>query len=58
MDVVDDLFLFQHVCQPTCFRLNESPSLLDLIFTNESDMIDNLLYLPPLGNSDHILYGV
>ena len=29
-------------------------NLLDLIFTNESDMIDNLLYLPPLGNSDHI----
>ena len=37
----------------TCFRLNESPSLLELIFTNESDMIDNLLYLPPLGKSDH-----
>ena len=54
VDVVDDLFLFQHVCKPTRFRLNESPSLLYFIFTNESDMINNLLYLPPLGNSDHI----
>ena len=28
--------------------------MLDLIFTNEQDMIKNLAYLPPLGNSDHI----
>ena len=24
------------------------------VFTNEEDMITNLSYLPPLGNSDHI----
>ena len=28
--------------------------MLDLVFTNEQDMINNLSYLPPLGNSDHI----
>ena len=29
-------------------------ALLDLVFRNEEDMITNMLYLPPLGNSDHI----
>ena len=28
--------------------------MLDLVFTNEQDMFNNLVYLPPLGNSDHI----
>ena len=54
LDAVDDLFLFQHVTEPTRLRQEETPSLLDLIFTNEQDMINNLLYSPPLGNSDHI----
>ena len=35
-------------------RQEEMPSLLDLIFTNEHDMIKYLSYLPPLGSSDHI----
>ena len=32
----------------------ETPSLLDLVFTIEQDMINSISYLPPLGNSDHI----
>ena len=54
LDTVDDLFLFQHISEPTRYRQEETPSLLDLIFTNEQDMIKNLAYLPPLGNSDHM----
>jgi len=56
LDTVDDLFLFLHVCQPARFRSDEAPSLLDLVFTNDQEMISNLscMYLPPLGNSDHI----
>ena len=54
LDIVDDLFLFQHITEPTRFRQEEIPNLLDLVFTNEQDMINNLLYLPPLGSSDHI----
>ena len=54
LDSVDDLYLFQHVTEPTRIRQDESPSLLDLVFTNEQDMINNLSYLQPLGNSDHI----
>ena len=52
--MVDDLFLFQHVTEPTRFRQDDTPSFLDLVFTNEQDMINNLLYSPPLGNSDHV----
>jgi len=54
LDTVDDLFLFQHICNPTRFRQDASPILLDLVFTNEKDMVANLSHLPPLGNSDHI----
>ena len=54
LDSVDDLCLFQHVNEPTRIRQGESPSLIDLVFTNEEDLVSNLSYLPPLGNSDHI----
>ena len=54
LDTIDDLFLFQHINEPTRYREEETPSLLDLVLTNEQDMINNLVYLPPLGNSDHI----
>jgi len=54
LNSVDDLFLFQHVNKPTRIREGNSPSRLDLVFTNEEDRITNLLYLPPLGNSDHV----
>ena len=54
LDTVDDLFLFQHVSNPTRFSQNATPNLLDLVFTNEKDMVTNLSYLPPLGNSDHV----
>jgi len=50
---VNDLFLFQQI-NCTYNVSGETPSLLDLVFTNEQDMIDNISHLPPLGNSDHI----
>lgn len=39
----------------TRFRLDQEPSLLDLIFTNEETMIDNIKYEQPLGKSDHVM---
>ena len=35
-------------------RDNQQDSILDLILTNEENMIDNIKYLPPLGKSDHV----
>ena len=48
-----DCFLFQHVTEPTRVRGNDQPSTLDLIFTNEENMIDKLCLEAPLGKSDH-----
>jgi hypothetical protein len=54
-ECIQDNFLHQHVTRETRFRGNQMPSLLDLVLTNEVDMVDsdNLVYDPPLGKSDH-----
>ena len=53
LTLIEDLFLTQHVTFPTRLRSNQTPSLLDLILTNDQHMISNLTSLPPLGKSDH-----
>ena len=52
IDTIQDLFLFQHIQEPTRFRPGTTPSLLNLVFTNEANMINHIDYLPGLGNSD------
>ena len=51
---ISECALYQHIIEPTHFRPNQTPSILDLVFTNEEGMVTNLVYLPPLGNSDHV----
>ena len=46
---VDDSFLIQHVNFPTRLRCCDQQSLLDLVFTNESNMVDKVEALYPLG---------
>ena len=46
LDTIQDLYLHQHVSSPTRYRLNVTPSVLDLIFTNEKDMITDLKHSP------------
>eukprot|EP00794_Sanderia_malayensis_P000872 gene872-166_t len=53
-DLCEDLYLVQHVTQATRFRHGNTPSNLDLIFTNEEHMIDDLRSTEPLGKSDHV----
>ena len=48
-----DCFFFQHVTEPTRQRGTDNPGTLGLIFTNDENMIDNLVYEAPLGKSDH-----
>lgn len=48
LDVVNDLFLAQHVSQPT-----RGKSVLDLVLCNNSDRICNIEVMEPLGTSDH-----
>ena len=53
MECVRDCLLFQNVKEPTRFRHGQNPSLIDLTFTIEEGMMDEITYLPGLGNSDH-----
>jgi hypothetical protein len=52
-NVLKIIFLFQHIKEPTRFREGQSPTLDDLILTNEEAMIDNIEVGTPLGKSDH-----
>ena len=48
-----DSYLEQMVEKPTRFRINQNPSVLDLILVNDSNAIQSIDYLSPVGNSDH-----
>jgi len=48
LDSVEDCFLTQHVQDPT-----RSDSTLDLVFTDEPNMIDKVEIMGKLGKSDH-----
>ena len=53
IDTIQQCYLHQHVLQPTRYRHDDTPGLLNLIFTNEEGMLSNLTHNPGLGNSDH-----
>ena len=53
VSIVEELSLFQHVDTHTRFRGTQK-SCLDLIFTNEESMVNEVRDLPPIGKSDHI----
>ena len=36
---IKDLFLFQHVNEPTRYRENNKPSTLDLIFSSDENLV-------------------
>ena len=52
-ECIKDCYLYQHINEPTRQRGSDTPSTLDLIFTNEEDMISNIKIDAPLGKSDH-----
>lgn len=53
IECIRDCFLYQHVTRPTRYRADDEPSIIDLIFTNEENMVSDLKYYSPLGRSDH-----
>ena len=52
-NATQDMFLCQHVGEPTRYRNGQTPSRLDLVFTSEEHMIDEVISSSPLGKSDH-----
>ena len=52
-------YLYQHITQPTHYRCEQNPTVIDLIVTNEPNLIRDLKYFPPFGKSHHVaLYFV
>ena len=54
LECVRDCFLYQHVRDITKFRVGTEPSVLDLLFTNEENIINSVTYKPGLGKMDHL----
>ncbi|XP_071964134.1 uncharacterized protein [Antedon mediterranea] len=54
-DTINDLFLAQHVRDPTRYRIGEQANVLDLVLTSNEDSISEVLQAPPLGKSDHMV---
>ena len=50
-----DLFLIQNVMCETRFRSGSVPSKLDFVFSSEENIISDMEYEAPLGNSDHVV---
>ena len=47
--------MFQHVYSPTREHLGQTPSILDLVLTDEDYSLSKLNYSDPLGRSDHCM---
>ena len=55
LECIRDCYLYQHVREVTRHRHGTEPSLLDLIFTNESNMIDSLVHTAGLRSKAVVL---
>ncbi|XP_071941051.1 uncharacterized protein [Antedon mediterranea] len=55
LDIIKDLFWYQHITVTTRFRSGQEPSLLDLIFSKNVDEVEDINIKPPLGKSDHAI---
>ena len=53
LDTVKNNFLIQHIRKPTRSRSCSTPNILDLVFTRDEDLIEDLRMEAPLGHSDH-----
>ena len=52
-DKVNDLFLYQHVLEPTRQRGRDTPSCLDLVLSSSETNVSNMIVNSPLGRGDH-----
>ena len=53
LNTIQDCYLYQHVTKPTRRRGKDQPSKIDLIFTDESMQVSDIVHHAPLGKSDH-----
>eukprot|EP00745_Piridium_sociabile_P035972 TRINITY_DN63634_c0_g1_i2.p1 TRINITY_DN63634_c0_g1~~TRINITY_DN63634_c0_g1_i2.p1 ORF type:complete len:797 (-),score=144.14 TRINITY_DN63634_c0_g1_i2:185-2575(-) len=53
MECFRDCYLYQHVMKPTHHPPGQRPSLIDLVFTDEQHVVEDLSYEAPWGKSYH-----
>ena len=53
VEEIEEMSWSQHVTDSTRFR-SEQNSCLDLVFTSEEGMVNEVVELPPIGKSDHV----
>ena len=53
IETIRDSYFHQHNLENSRTRGNDQPSLIDLVFTDESMQISELVHHSPLGKSDH-----
>jgi hypothetical protein len=58
LEAVRDAYLHQHVTIPTRGRGSDTPSLIDLVFTDTEELIEPVNHLAPLGKSDHAVLEI
>ena len=51
--MIRDSFFVQHVVKPTHCRGDQTANVLDLVFTNEQEMIDNIRHEASVDKSHH-----
>ena len=53
IDTIQIFYLHQHIFEPTRHSEGNGPGLLDLVFTNEEYMVNDLIHNAGLRDSDH-----
>ena len=48
-----DTFMYQMVSEPTRIHVDQTPNILDLVWTTDETLVDDLQHSSPLGASDH-----
>ena len=54
VNTIKSTYLHQHINFPTHFRGKQTANILDLILTNEENIIEEIRSTEPIGNSHHI----
>ena len=55
LEILRDHYLYQHTDKPTRGRGTQKSNIIDLVLTNEEDMISDMEFWSPLGLSDHCM---
>ena len=53
IETLENCFLHQYILSPTKCRGNTTPHILDLVLSNEEEMVFEIKHLATLGSSDH-----